>query len=90
MPVQPALQPRYTFGFAPACLRAYCADLALGQCVGYRADIDGFRAIAVLAILAYHYGFSGLPGGFVKRRVKLPTCDTILACRGTKGFSFRC
>lgn len=31
---------------------------------GYRADIDGLRALAVLAVIAYHYGASWLPGGF--------------------------
>lgn len=31
----------------------------------YRADIDGLRAIAVLAVVAYHYGVTWLPGGFV-------------------------
>ncbi|OAF01249.1 hypothetical protein AYJ54_29685 [Bradyrhizobium centrolobii] len=31
--------------------------------VGYRAEIDGLRAIAVLSVLAFHYG-APLPGGF--------------------------
>ncbi|WP_353641635.1 acyltransferase family protein [Mesorhizobium sp. WSM2239] len=31
----------------------------------YRADIDGLRAISVLAVVLYHYGFSALPGGFL-------------------------
>lgn len=30
---------------------------------GYRAEIDGLRAIAVLSVLAFHYG-APLPGGF--------------------------
>lgn len=31
---------------------------------GYRSDIDGLRAIAVLAILCFHADFSWAPGGF--------------------------
>jgi peptidoglycan/LPS O-acetylase OafA/YrhL len=31
--------------------------------LGYRAEIDGLRAIAVLSVLAFHYG-APLPGGF--------------------------
>ena len=32
---------------------------------GYRADIDGLRAVAVLAVVVYHARASLLPGGFV-------------------------
>ncbi|WP_167483937.1 acyltransferase family protein [Mesorhizobium tamadayense] len=32
---------------------------------GYRADIDGLRAVAVLAVLCFHLGVSGFSGGFV-------------------------
>lgn len=31
----------------------------------YRPDVDGLRAIAVLAVVAYHYGVPGFGGGFV-------------------------
>lgn len=31
----------------------------------YRKDIDGLRAIAILAVVAYHVGLPGVPGGFV-------------------------
>lgn len=31
----------------------------------YRADIDGLRAVAVLLVAAYHFGFTQVPGGFV-------------------------
>ena len=32
---------------------------------GYRADIDGLRAVAVTAVIVYHMNNSWLPGGFV-------------------------
>jgi len=33
--------------------------------VRYRADIDGLRAIAVIAVVFYHFGVPGFSGGFV-------------------------
>ncbi len=31
---------------------------------GYRPDIDGMRALAVLGVVIYHAGVPGLTGGF--------------------------
>ncbi|MBW8723690.1 MAG: acyltransferase, partial [Inquilinus limosus] len=33
--------------------------------IGYRKDIDGLRAVAVLPVVLYHTGVSGLGGGFI-------------------------
>ena len=32
--------------------------------IPYRADVDGLRAIAVLAVIAFHANPSFMPGGF--------------------------
>jgi len=32
---------------------------------GYRADVDGLRAVAVLAVLFFHAGWNGFTGGFI-------------------------
>lgn len=33
--------------------------------IGYRADIDGLRALAVLAVIIFHLNASWLPNGFL-------------------------
>lgn len=33
--------------------------------IGYRADIDGLRAIAVISVIAFHLSRSVLPGGYL-------------------------
>lgn len=33
--------------------------------IAYRPDIDGLRAVAVLAVIAYHFSRNSLPGGYL-------------------------
>ena len=33
--------------------------------MNYRSDIQGLRAIAVIAVMAFHYNPAWLPGGFI-------------------------
>jgi hypothetical protein len=32
---------------------------------GYRADIDGLRAVAILSVIAFHFNIGPVPGGFI-------------------------
>ncbi len=36
-----------------------------GPRIGFRADIEGLRAVAILTVLGYHAGLPFLPGGFI-------------------------
>ena len=37
---------------------------AAGPTLAHVAGLDGLRALAVLSVMAYHGGFSWIPGGF--------------------------
>ena len=41
------------------------ADAVDGQRAGFRGDIEGLRAVAVLAVVAFHAGVPGVGGGYV-------------------------
>ena len=47
----------------PPIGRAQAADNR-SQATGFRYDINALRALAVLAVVAYHYGVPGFSGGF--------------------------
>ena len=40
-------------------------ETAVDRDISYRADIDGLRAVAVLAVIGFHAGFKSLSGGYV-------------------------
>lgn len=50
-------------------LRGVGETVSLGEIgavrMAYRADIDGLRAVAVLAVMLFHYGVPTASGGFV-------------------------
>ena len=39
--------------------------LMLMSSLAYRRDIDGLRAVAVIAVVLFHFGVPGFTGGFV-------------------------
>ncbi|MEC9369580.1 MAG: acyltransferase family protein [Pseudomonadota bacterium] len=45
-------------------LRALLRLTPAGQGHGYRADVDGLRAVAILLVVGYHYFPNHMPGGF--------------------------
>ena len=37
----------------------------MSKSLDYRPDIDGLRAVAVMAVILFHFDSSWLPGGFI-------------------------
>ncbi|PUB34000.1 peptidoglycan/LPS O-acetylase OafA/YrhL [Pseudomonas sp. GV105] len=44
---------------------SFLADSGFMTILAYRRDIDGLRAVAVLAVVLFHFGVPGVTGGFV-------------------------
>jgi peptidoglycan/LPS O-acetylase OafA/YrhL len=64
------------------------------QTLGNRRDIDGLRALAVIPVVLFHYGFNGFSGGFVGVDVFFVISGyliTTIICREIEAgrFSFR-
>src|SRR5437764_7997920 len=49
----------------PISLRLYQSEQSVTPHLEYRPDVDGLRAIAVLAVIVFHAFPNLLPGGFV-------------------------
>jgi peptidoglycan/LPS O-acetylase OafA/YrhL len=52
----------------PTIMSALCQKLhkdAFMTTLAYRRDIDGLRALAIVPVVLYHFGFPGFSGGFV-------------------------
>lgn len=50
----------------PITCRLYFGWIDSGMSIlVYRRDIDGLRALAILPVVLYHFGFAGFSGGFV-------------------------
>src|SRR5579871_374284 len=68
MPRQPDLLCRVSPGegvAAPPVTRAQPAPLAATLAIQYRPDIDGLRALAVVAVILFHARVPGFSGGYV-------------------------
>jgi peptidoglycan/LPS O-acetylase OafA/YrhL len=52
-------------GSARESCNVICSSRPVQTALGYRRDIDGLRAIAVLSVVFFHAGLSGFSGGFV-------------------------
>lgn len=48
-----------------SALPTVAATSFAGSAADYRPDIDGLRAVAVIAVVFYHAGIAAIPGGFV-------------------------
>lgn len=58
--------PRFTPALTqPRAAKAAQVGHGLARAEGYRADIDGLRALAVLVVVIFHAGVSPLHGGFI-------------------------
>lgn len=65
MPAWRAILASWRLGGSPSRLAASACNPSIPARSGYRPEIDGLRALAILPVVFFHYGVPGFRGGFI-------------------------
>ncbi|HEX4158674.1 MAG TPA: acyltransferase family protein [Rhizomicrobium sp.] len=75
-----AILASWRLGGSTPRLRASAFDPSIPPRTGYRPEIDGLRALAILPVVFFHYGVPGFRGGFVGVDVFFVISGYLITC----------